>query len=99
VALEQTGASFERIDIFRTPLGVDDLKGLLGGRPVSDLFSWKSPQAKARGVTPGSRSDEELLELMHQEPRLIRRPLVRVGEEVIIGADVRRIQEVIGSSR
>jgi len=98
VALEQTGVSFDRIDIFRTPLSVDDLKSLLGDRPVSELFSWKSPQARARGVTPGSRSDDELLELMRQEPRLIRRPLVRVGQELLIGADARRITEAVRSS-
>ena len=86
------------IDIFRTPLSVEDLVELAAGRAVSDLFSWRSPQAKKRGVTPGSRSDQELLELMAEEPRLIRRPLVRVGNEVIVGADAKRIAELLSGS-
>jgi arsenate reductase-like glutaredoxin family protein len=98
VALDQEGSSYKTIDIFRTPLGVDDLRALLGGRSPADLFSWKSPQAKLRGITPGSRTDEELLQLMSEEPRLIRRPLVRVGDDLVIGADVARIKSLVGGS-
>lgn len=91
--------SFETIDIFRTTLTVDDLARLAAGRPVADLFSWRSPQAKKRGITPGSRTDRELLALMAEEPRLIRRPLLRVGDELIVGADTKRISEVLSASR
>jgi arsenate reductase (glutaredoxin) len=97
VALEQAGASFERVDIFRTPLTVEDLVKLKKDRPVADLFSWKSPQARARGITPGSRADEELIRLMAEEPRLIRRPLIRIGDQLVIGADARRILELARS--
>jgi arsenate reductase len=89
---------FEARDIFRKPLTADDLRKLLGHRPASDLFSWKSPQAKQRGVTPGSRSEDELLQLMAEEPRLIRRPIVRVGDELIVGADVDRIRAIATGS-
>ena len=99
MALDQAGAQYEIVDIFRTRLSVADLRSLLGSRPASDLFSWKSPQARARGVTPGSRSDDELLALMAEEPRLIRRPLVRARDELIIGADaaaIKRLQALSG---
>jgi arsenate reductase-like glutaredoxin family protein len=86
------------VDIFRTPLTVADLRALLAGRPAADLFSWKSPQAKLRGITPGTRSDQELLTLMAEEPRLIRRPLVRMGDQLVIGADIARIQALAGGS-
>jgi arsenate reductase-like glutaredoxin family protein len=98
VALTQAGVHFEVIDIFRKPLSVDQLRSLLGATPVSELFSWKSPQARARGITPGTRSDAELLELMTEEPRLIRRPLVRIGDQLVIGADVPRITTLVSDS-
>jgi arsenate reductase (glutaredoxin) len=96
--LEQEKADYDAIDIFRTPLSVQDLRTLLGERSPSELFSWKSPQAKLRNITPGSRSDDELLQLMAEEPRLIRRPLVRVGDELVIGADVARIKALVARS-
>jgi len=98
VALDQAQARYEVVDIFRTPLTVADLRALLGGRSPAELFSWRSPQAKARGITPGSRTDEELLALMAEEPRLIRRPLVKVGEQLVIGADTARISALLSSS-
>jgi arsenate reductase len=95
VALDEAGVNFEAVDIFRRPLSADDLRSLLDGRPAADLFSWRSPQARQRGITPGSRSDEELLALMAQEPRLIRRPVVRAGNQLVIGADKARIRELV----
>lgn len=93
MALDETGVAFDARDIFRRPLSADDLRKLLGNnRSPSDLFSWKSPQAKLRGITPGSRSDEELLQLMAEEPRLIRRPIVQVGDEIVIGANLAEIR-------
>jgi arsenate reductase-like glutaredoxin family protein len=97
-ALLQAGVTFETIDIFRKPLSVEDIRRIAAEHPISELFSWRSPQAKARGITPGSRSDAELVELMAQEPRLIRRPLVQVGTELAIGPDVPRINELVAGS-
>src|SRR5712692_5297302 len=98
VALDQAQAEYETIDIFRTPLSVAGLRALLGARTPTALFSWKSPQARLRGVTPGSRSDEQLLELMAEEPRLIRRPLVRIGGQLVIGADTAQISALLAAS-
>lgn len=61
---------------------------------VQNLFSWKSPTARQMGLTPGSRSDGELLALMADEPRLIRRPLVLAGDRLIIGADLKALSTV-----
>lgn len=33
---------------------------------------------------------------MAAEPRLIRRPLIQVGDELIIGADLGRLRELLG---
>jgi arsenate reductase-like glutaredoxin family protein len=39
------------------------------------------------GLDPGGLTDDDLIGLMLQEPRLIRRPLVRLGGELIVGAN------------
>jgi arsenate reductase-like glutaredoxin family protein len=39
--------------------------------------------------------DSDLIKLMLQEPRLIRRPLVRIGEEVYFGADSKVLAELL----
>lgn len=54
-------------------------------RPLEELFSWKSPTARERGLQPGAVDAGELRRLMLAEPRLIRRPLVRLGDRLLVG--------------
>ena len=74
------------------------MRDLLKGRAVSDIFSWRSPSFKALGRDAGSINDDELIQLMLQEPRLIRRPMVRIGDELVVGADLKSLESVLGRS-
>jgi arsenate reductase-like glutaredoxin family protein len=53
------------------------------------MFNFRSPSFKKVGVDRNKLGDSDLIKLMLQEPRLIRRPLVRIGEDVYFGADSR----------
>ena len=85
--LAHHGVTFAARDLFAEPLTAAELRQLARHSSVSELFSWRSPTARARGLQPGSRSDDELIELMAAEPRLIRRPLVLADDRLVIGAD------------
>lgn len=98
VALLQSSRSFQTVDIFKTPLTEEQIRSLAKDQPVSELFSWKSPAARKNGLTPGSRSDAELVQLMAGEPRLVKRPLIRIGDALVVGADVGRIKSLLGDS-
>lgn len=63
------------------------MREVAGGRSPAELFSWKSPAFRRIGPDLESLSDDELVRLMLGEPRLIRRPLIRAGGELIVGAD------------
>jgi len=60
---------------------------LLQGRPASEMFNFRSPSFRKIGVERSNLGDGDLMELMLQEPRLIRRPVVRIGGNVYFGAD------------
>jgi arsenate reductase-like glutaredoxin family protein len=81
-------------DFFKQRLTEDELRAILAGRSPTELFSWKSTIARQRGYQPGALSDDELLRLMAEEPTLIRRPFVRVGERLIVGFDKPALQEL-----
>ncbi len=72
------------------------MRELLKGRAASDIFSWRSPSFKALGRDAGSLSDDELIRLMLQEPRLIRRPMVRIGDELVVGANPKSLESALG---
>ena len=47
------------------------------------------------GLAGQELPDAEMLKLMLQEPRLIRRPLVKVGDKMLIGANLKVLAEAL----
>ncbi|MBI4311895.1 MAG: hypothetical protein HY681_08940 [Chloroflexi bacterium] len=86
--------SLDERDFFANPFTEAEILALLAGRPPSDLFSWKSPSAKGLGVTPDT-DPARLVQLMLAEPRLIRRPITRIGGRLILGADYAALEEAV----
>ena len=79
----------EERDLIAQPLSRDELTELVrlaGG--VEYLLSKKSPHYKAH--RDEIKTDDEWLELMAQEPRLIKRPVVVDGTTVYIGFDAEK---------
>ena len=74
---------------------MQELRQLLGSRAPSELFSWRSPSVKAMGLAGKQLQEDQLIDLMMKEPRLIRRPLVQVGERLIIGANWKELEEAL----
>ncbi len=94
--LSQKGLDIEERDFFKNLFSEAELRGFLKGRRASDIFAWRSPSFKALGLEAGSLSDDDLVRLMLQEPRLVRRPLIQIGDELIIGVDTRALERVLG---
>lgn len=91
------GVPFTERELFKQPLNEAELRDLLGDRPASELFSTKSPRFKALGLEGKPLSDEERIRLMAQEPYLIRRPTFKIGSELVVGMDAKRLDALIPS--
>ena len=91
--LHEKGVELEERDFFQDRFSEDELRQLLQGQILSEVFSWKSPSFKALGLAADSLNDQELLQLMLQEPRLIRRPLIKIGERLIVGGSQKTLDE------
>ena len=70
-------------DFFDDPFSEDELRKLLGERPPSEHFSWNSPSRRKLGIDRDKTSEGELIALMLQEPRLIRRPLIEIDGQLL----------------
>ena len=82
-------------DFFKEPLTLAEIAALLRGRSAAEMFSFRSPAFKALGLDRDKLGDDDLIGLMLKEPRLIRRPVVKIGRQVYFGADAKRLGEVI----
>ena len=83
-------------DFFKETFSEVELRDLLGDRPVRDVFSFRSPSFKSMGLDPDDLTDDDLIRLMLQEPRLIRRPIVRLGDDLIVGANEKSLTAALG---
>lgn len=73
-----------------------ELREYFNGLPVSEWLNASAPRVKSGEVSPDKFDDEELLLLMTQDPLLIRRPLMRVGNERVAGFNHQRVDAWIG---
>jgi arsenate reductase-like glutaredoxin family protein len=78
---------FNDRDFFKEPFNRDEIMELLQGKSASDMFNFRSPSFKKLGLDRDKLDDNELIDLMLQEPRLVRRPVVRIGNDVYFSAD------------
>ena len=81
-------------DFFKYPFTRSEIETLLQGRSASEMFNFRSPSFKKIGVDRNKLGEDDLITLMLREPRLIRRPLVRIGDDVYFGADSKVLAEL-----
>ncbi len=75
---------------------VDRLLQFLGTLPVADWFNRAAPAVKAGEIVPENLGFEDALHLLLENPLLIRRPLMEVGEERMVGFDTAAVDSWIG---
>jgi len=82
-------------DYFKEPFTRQEIKALLQSKSASEMFSFKSPSFKALGLDQAKLKDNDLINLMLKEPRLVRRPVVKIGKNVYFGADVKMLEKIV----
>jgi arsenate reductase-like glutaredoxin family protein len=97
---EGEGVFFAKVEInerdfFKNPFTESEIKELLQGKQASEMFNFRSPSFKQLGLERDKLSDKELIDLMLKEPRLVRRPVVRIDGRVYFSADKSVLENLI----
>lgn len=74
----------------------DRLRVFFGERPVAEWFNSSAPLVKSGAVVPAELDAGRALELMLQQPLLIRRPLIQSGQRFTVGFDLAEISAWLG---
>ncbi|MGD9164543.1 MAG: ArsC/Spx/MgsR family protein, partial [Chromatiales bacterium] len=77
--LRNQGIVFEVRDLLSHPWTAESLRTFFGATAVEHWFNSSAPRVKAGQIPIDSLSESEALELMLQDPLLIRRPLLELG--------------------
>lgn len=78
-------------------MSASELDQLLQLTTPEELFAWQSPRARKLGLVRGEVPNERLVALMREEPYLIRRPLVRRDDQLVIGANEKKLEQIFPS--
>lgn len=82
---------------FKQKPTVEEVRALAARLPggAKELLSTRSRRYKEMELAERELSEEELINLLAAEPGLWRRPVVIRGDQVVIGYDARRLDELL----
>jgi len=93
--LLQKGISLNERDYFKDRLTAQEISSLAKDVGMTEIFAWRSPSFKKLELIPADVTDEQMASLILEEPRLLKRPIVRIGEQLIIGGSLKAIEEAV----
>jgi nitrogenase-associated protein len=72
------------------------VRSFFGDLAVRDWFNYSAPVIKHGEIEPDKLTEQEALALMLENPLLIRRPLMQVGDGLMAGFDQQAVDNWIG---
>ncbi|MBE9037302.1 ArsC/Spx/MgsR family protein [aff. Roholtiella sp. LEGE 12411] len=96
VLLTAAGHEVIPYNLLTEPWTVERLRSFFGDRPVAEWFNRSAPRVKSGEVVPEKLDAQTALVAMLQDPILIRRPLIEVGDRRDVGFDVEKLDAWIG---
>lgn len=94
--LAAAGHTVQAKSLKTEPWTADRLLAFLGKLPVTEWFNRAAPDIKSGQIVPENLGFEDALHLLLGNPLLIRRPLMEVGEERMVGFDVATVDAWLG---
>jgi nitrogenase-associated protein len=94
--LLQSGHDVISHNLLETDWDVVKLRAFFGDLPVSEWFNYTAPAIKDGCIDPTVLDEEQALDLLISAPILIRRPLMNIGAEYMVGFDIDVVDKWIG---
>ena len=80
--LLQNGLEVIERDFFQETFTDNEIRTLATMVGTENIFARRSPSLKKMGLADKELSDDAMVNLMLQEPKLVRRPLLKVGDKL-----------------
>lgn len=84
--LREKGAEFDEVDLNRG-LSVEQLDRLIGKRDYREFLNSRNEMYRERGMKENPPSRAAALQLMSENPNLIKRPILVKGGQIVLGYD------------
>ena len=96
-ALVEAGVDFNAVDYYVDPIPKAKLKDLLRKMDMRPRQLLRTNEVRYKALRLGERdlTDDEILDLMIEQPDLIQRPIVETGDRAILARPASRIREIL----
>ena len=94
--LKENGIGYEKVDYYIDPLSEEKLRELLGKANLKafDILRKKEPLFKELNISEDTPS-EEIIKWIVENPNLMQRPIVEVGDKAVLARPVEKALELI----
>lgn len=93
--LRESGCTLIERNILEHGLDAEALRSFMGDKAVHTWFNPAAPAIKNGLLSPAVLGEAEAMELLMNDPILIRRPLMIIGNEKLCGFDAAKVSEVL----
>lgn len=93
--LRASGCTVIERNLLEHDLDKKTLRRFMGRKRVAEWFNPAAPAVKEGTVVPEDLNEAEALEMLYNNPILIRRPLMVIGTERVCGFDVSEVAELL----
>lgn len=93
--LREYGVTFEVRSLLDTPWDVPTLESFFQGLTPKEMLNPFAPQLKEGTFKLEDYTKESLIEKMVHEPILIRRPLLHIGDVMLCGFDIPKLNTLL----
>jgi arsenate reductase-like glutaredoxin family protein len=94
----QNELSLEERDYFKEPLSEEEVREMAGLAGIDQIFAKRSPSLKNMGLAGQQLSEDEMVRLMLQEPKLVRRPMMRIRDQLFVGGGAAVLDAVVSAA-
>ena len=94
----QNGISLQERDYFKEQLTEEEVREMAAIAGIDNIFAKRSPSLKQMGLAGQELPEDEVVRLMLQEPKLVRRPIMRVGGELFVGGGAAVLDSVVSAA-
>ncbi|MBI3933331.1 MAG: hypothetical protein HY316_01480 [Acidobacteria bacterium] len=88
-------AEMEERDLGKQPLTVAELDALIGNRSHLDYLNPRNELYRVHQMKENPPAREEAIRMMAKEPNLIRRPILRRGNQWVFGFDSKKFADLL----
>jgi len=95
----QNGLDVTDRDFFKETFSENEIRDLAAMVGTENIFARRSPSLKKLGLADKELSDDEMVKLMLEEPKLVRRPLLKVGDRLMVGGSSAAMEAAIAEAK